>query len=54
MIITRGLNVYPREIEELLYQYPGILETAVIGVKEETRGEVVKAIIVLKRARYCN
>lgn len=48
LIITRGLNVYPREIEELLYQYPGVLETAVIGVKEETRGEVVKAIIVLK------
>ncbi|HBI03870.1 MAG TPA: long-chain fatty acid--CoA ligase, partial [Paenibacillaceae bacterium] len=48
MIITRGLNVYPREIEEVLYQHPAILEAAVIGYPDETRGEIVKAFIVLK------
>lgn len=48
MIITRGLNVYPREVEEVLYQHPAIFEAAVIGIPDETRGEIVKAFIVLK------
>jgi len=48
MINVRGLNVYPREIEEVLYQNPKIKEAAVIGVLDSHKGEVPKAFIVLK------
>ncbi|MBN6188401.1 long-chain fatty acid--CoA ligase [Aneurinibacillus sp. BA2021] len=48
MIITRGLNVYPREIEEVLYRHPAVLEAAVIGVPDSVKGEVVKAFVVPK------
>jgi len=48
LIITRGLNVYPREIEEVLYAHPSIFEAAVIGAPDLTRGEIVKAFVVLK------
>lgn len=48
IIIVSGLNVYPREVEEMLYQYPGIQEAAVIGVSDKLRGEVPSAFIVLK------
>lgn len=46
MIIAGGYNIYPREIEEVLYEYEGIQEVAVIGVPDEYRGETVKAVIV--------
>ncbi|WP_236689063.1 long-chain-fatty-acid--CoA ligase [Acidiplasma aeolicum] len=46
MIIAGGYNIYPREIEEVLYQNPRISECAVIGIRDEHRGETVKAIIV--------
>jgi long-chain acyl-CoA synthetase len=39
MLLVNGCNVYPREIEEVLYHYPGIKEAAVIGVPDERRGE---------------
>lgn len=48
MIISGGENIYPREIEEVLYKHPAVLEAAVIGVPDEKWGESVKAIIVLK------
>lgn len=48
MINVRGLNVYPREIEEVLYQNPKIKETAVIGLPDMHKGEIPKAFIVLK------
>lgn len=48
MIITSGENVYPREIEELLYAYDGILEAAVIGVDDKLRGQSVKAFITVE------
>jgi long-chain acyl-CoA synthetase len=48
MIIRGGFNVYPREIEEVLYTHPSIAEAAVIGVKHESHGEEVKAVIALK------
>jgi long-chain acyl-CoA synthetase len=48
MIIRGGENIYPREIEEVLYTYPGILECAVIGVPDPVRGEEVLAIVVPK------
>ena len=48
MIIASGFNVYPREVEEVLYQHPAVEEAAVIGVPDEYRGETVAAVIVLK------
>ncbi len=48
MIISGGKNIYPREIEEVLYQHPAVLEATVIGVPDGHWGESVKAIVVLK------
>jgi long-chain acyl-CoA synthetase len=48
MIIRGGYNVYPREIEEVLYQHPAIMEAAVIGVPDDVHGEEVAAAIGLK------
>jgi long-chain acyl-CoA synthetase len=48
LIIRGGFNVYPREIEEVLYAHPAIAEAAVIGVPDQALGEEVKAVIVLK------
>ena len=51
MIIRGGFNVYPREIEEVLYAHPVVAEAAVIGVRHERHGEEVKAIIACKPGR---
>jgi long-chain acyl-CoA synthetase len=48
MIIRGGFNVYPREVEEVLYGHPAIAEAAVIGVPHESHGEEVKAVVTLK------
>lgn len=48
LILVRGLNVYPREIEEILYTHPKVLEVAVIGVSDKHKGEIPKAFIALK------
>jgi len=48
IVIVSGLNVYPREVEEILYQYPAIKEAAAIGVPDKSRGESVRAYVVLK------
>ena len=48
MIIRGGYNVYPREIEEVLFQHPAVLECAVIGVPHDSLGEEVGAAVVLK------
>ncbi|EGO65888.1 class I adenylate-forming enzyme family protein [Acetonema longum] len=47
MIISNGENIYPREIEELLHSYPGIIEAAVVGQADELRGQAVCAYIVM-------
>lgn len=47
MIINNGENIYPREIEELLYAYPGIIEAAVVGIDDPLRGQTAAAYIVM-------
>lgn len=49
MIIAGGFNIYPREVEEVLYEHEGIQEVTVVGVPDEYRGETVKAFIVPKQ-----
>jgi len=62
MIIAGGFNIFPREVEEVLFEHTGIQEAAVIGVPDTYRGETVKAVIVPKKGetldekqldRYC-
>jgi long-chain acyl-CoA synthetase len=48
MIICGGYNVYPRDVEEVLFEHPAVQEAAVTGVPDEYRGETVKAFVVLK------
>lgn len=48
IIIASGFNIVPREVEEVLYQYPKVQEAVVAGVPDPYRGETVKAYIVLK------
>ncbi len=48
LIIRGGYNIYPREIEEIMYQIPEILEAAVIGVADADLGEEIAAVVVLK------
>ena len=48
MILSAGYNVYPREVEEVLYQHPKVLEAAVIGLPDGMRGEKITAYLVLK------
>jgi long-chain acyl-CoA synthetase len=48
MIICGGFNVYPRDVEEVLFRHPAIADAAVAGVPDEYRGEAVKAFVVLK------
>jgi long-chain acyl-CoA synthetase len=46
LIIRGGYNVYPREVEEVLYEHPAVLEAAVVGVPHESLGEDVAALVV--------
>lgn len=48
MIITGGFNVYPREVEEVLYQHPTVVAAAVVGVPDEKWVETIKAFVVLR------
>jgi long-chain acyl-CoA synthetase len=49
MILRGGYNVYPREIEEVLYEHPAVAEAAVVGVPDDKMGEEVGAAVVLKK-----
>lgn len=48
MIISGGVNIYPKEIEEVLFKHPKVLEAAIIGVPDEMWGESIMAVVVLK------
>ena len=48
MLLVNGINVYPREIEEIIYQFPGVKEAAVIGVPDARRGEQPLAFVAMK------
>lgn len=48
MILRGGFNVYPREIEEILYAHPAVAEAAVIGVPDAALGEEIRAVVALK------
>lgn len=52
LIIRAGQNIYPREIEDVVARMPGVVQVAVIGVKDEHTGERVKAIVVVPDKRY--
>ena len=49
MIIASGYKVWPRDVEDVIYQHPAVRETAVIGIPDEYRGETVKAYVALKQ-----
>lgn len=51
LIIASGFNIYPRDIEEILYEHPAVQEAVCIGVPDPYRGEDVKAVIVLKAGK---
>lgn len=51
MIIASGYNIYPRDIEEILYEHPAVREAVVIGIPDPYRGESVKAFAVLKTGK---
>jgi long-chain acyl-CoA synthetase len=46
MIVASGYNVYPREVEEVLFEHPDVAEAVAIGVPDDYRGETVKAFVV--------
>ena len=48
MIISSGYNIYPREVDEVLYKHPKIQEAVTVGLPHKTRGEIIKVYIVLK------
>ncbi|HMU84603.1 MAG TPA: AMP-binding protein, partial [Leptospiraceae bacterium] len=49
LIISGGFNVYPSEIEEVLYSHPSVLEACVIGVRDTHKGEIPRAYVVLRQ-----
>ena len=54
MVISGGFNIYPKEIESVLNEHPEIVESAVVGVPDEKRGEIPKAFVVAKKGGSVN
>ena len=53
MVIAGGYNIYPREIDEVLYQHPKIAEAVAVGIADAYRGETIKAYVVLRSGETC-
>ena len=51
MVNVAGFKVYPAEVEQVLYRHPAVQELAVYGIPHESKGEVVKAAVVLKEGK---
>jgi long-chain acyl-CoA synthetase len=51
LVISGGYNIYPRDIEEVYFEHPKVVEASAIGIPHPSRGEAVKVFIVLKGAR---
>ena len=49
MIISGGINVYPREVEEVLFRHPQVQDAAVVGLPDEKWGEAIVAVIVRRQ-----
>lgn len=49
IIIAGGFNIYPREVEEVLFEHPAVMDAVVAGIPDEYRGETVKAFLILKK-----
>lgn len=54
LIIRGGENIYPKEIENVLYEHPKVMDAAVIGVRDDVMGEEAKAFVVLKPGEQAN
>ncbi len=54
MIIAGGFNIYPREIDEILFEHPKVQDAVAVGIPDEYRGETVKAYVVLKPGEECS
>jgi acyl-CoA synthetase (AMP-forming)/AMP-acid ligase II len=54
MIVSGGENVYPRVVEDVLFQHPAIADVAVIGVPDDRWGETVKAVVVLRPGMHAS
>jgi long-chain acyl-CoA synthetase len=52
MIVASGYKVWPRDVEDVIYQHPAVKETAVVGVPDSYRGETVKAFVALKEEAH--
>lgn len=53
LIIASGFNIYPRDVEEIIYEHSAVQEAVVIGIPDPYRGETVKAVVVLKDGMTC-
>jgi len=51
MIISGGYNIYPRDVDEVLFAHPKVEEACSIGIPHPTRGEQIKAFVVLKKGQ---
>ncbi|MFZ3577109.1 long-chain-fatty-acid--CoA ligase [Virgibacillus sp. DJP39] len=54
LIIASGYNIYPRDVEEIIYEHPAVQEAVVVGIPDPYRGETVKAVAVLKDGMACS
>ncbi len=53
LIIAGGYNIYPRDVDEVLFEHPAVLEAAAVGVPDARRGETVKAFVALREGQSC-